>query len=79
MAPIYTPDGTEVSEVVLPDGSTASEVVGPDGNTLASFGPSAVIAVGGDGPQATAEAWDGSTWSALPDMPTARQDRKSGA
>jgi hypothetical protein len=32
--PIYTPDGTEVNEIVLPDGSTASEVVGPDGNVV---------------------------------------------
>jgi hypothetical protein len=32
--PIYTPDGSEVSEIVLPDGSTASEVIGPDGNVV---------------------------------------------
>lgn len=31
---IFTPDGTEVSEIVLPDGSTASEVVAPDGTTV---------------------------------------------
>jgi len=37
--PIYTPDGTEVSEIVLPDGSTASEVIGPDGNVVFEAGP----------------------------------------
>jgi len=34
MAPIYLPDGSEVSEIVLPDGTSASEVIGPDGNVL---------------------------------------------
>jgi len=37
--PIYTPDGSEVSEIVLPDGSTASEVIGPDGNVVFEAGP----------------------------------------
>jgi len=32
--PIFTPDGSEVSEIVLPDGSTASQVIGPDGNVV---------------------------------------------
>jgi len=37
--PIYTPDGSEVSEIVLPDGSTASQVIGPDGNVVFEAGP----------------------------------------
>jgi len=37
--PIYTPDGSEVSEIVLPDGSTASEVIGPDGSVVFEAGP----------------------------------------
>jgi len=37
--PIYTPDGSEVSEIVLPDGSTASEVIGPNGNVVFEAGP----------------------------------------
>jgi len=37
--PIFTPDGSEVSEIVLPDGSTASEVIGPDGNVVFEAGP----------------------------------------
>jgi len=37
--PIYTPDGSEVSEIVLPDGSTASEVIDPDGNVVFEAGP----------------------------------------
>jgi len=37
--PIYAPDGSEVSEIVLPDGSTASEVIGPDGNVVFEAGP----------------------------------------
>jgi len=37
--PIYTPDGSEVSEIVLPDGSAASEVIGPDGNVVFEAGP----------------------------------------
>jgi hypothetical protein len=37
--PIYTPDGSEVSEIVLPDGSTASQVVDPDGNVVFEAGP----------------------------------------
>jgi len=37
--PIFTPDGTEVSEIVLPDGSTASQVIGPDGNVVFEAGP----------------------------------------
>jgi len=36
--PIYTPDGSEVSEIVLPDGSTASQVIGPDGNVVFEAG-----------------------------------------
>jgi len=36
--PIRTPDGSEVSEIVLPDGSTASEVIGPDGNVVFETG-----------------------------------------
>jgi hypothetical protein len=32
--PIFTPDGSEVSEIVLPDGETASEVVAPDGSVV---------------------------------------------
>jgi hypothetical protein len=32
--PIFTPDGSEVSEIVLPDGSIASEVVAPDGSVV---------------------------------------------
>jgi len=32
--PIFNPDGSEVSEIVLPDGSTASEVIDPDGNVV---------------------------------------------
>jgi len=37
--PIYTPDGSDVTEVVLPDGSTASEVVAPDGSVVFEAGP----------------------------------------
>jgi len=37
--PIYTPDGSEVTEIVLPDGSTASEVVAPDGSVVFDAGP----------------------------------------
>jgi len=37
--PIYTPDGQEVTEIVLPDGSTASEVVAPDGSVVFEAGP----------------------------------------
>jgi len=37
--PIYTPDGSEVSEIVLPDGSTASQVIGPDGNVVFEAAP----------------------------------------
>jgi len=37
--PIYAPDGSEVSEIVLPDGSTASQVIGPDGNVVFEAGP----------------------------------------
>jgi len=37
--PIYTPDGQEVTEIVLPDGSTASQVVGPDGSVVFDAGP----------------------------------------
>jgi len=37
--PIFTPDGSEVSEIVLPDGSTASQVIGPDGNVVFEAGP----------------------------------------
>jgi hypothetical protein len=36
--PIFNPDGSEVSEIVLPDGSTASEVIGPDGNVVFEAG-----------------------------------------
>jgi len=32
--PIFTPDGSKVSEVILPDGSTASKVIAPDGRTV---------------------------------------------
>ena len=32
--PIFTPDGTEVEEVILPDGSVASEVIAPDGTVV---------------------------------------------
>jgi hypothetical protein len=32
--PIFTPDGSEVSEIVLPDGERASEVVAPDGSVV---------------------------------------------
>ena len=34
MAPIFTPDGTEVEEVILPDGSEAFEVIAPDGTVV---------------------------------------------
>jgi len=52
--PIYTPDGSEVSEIVLPDGSTASEVIGPDGNVVFEAGP--------DIPDSVVENWeDGDT------------------
>jgi len=37
--PIYTPDGSEVSEIVLPDGSTTSQVIGPDGTVVFEAGP----------------------------------------
>jgi hypothetical protein len=37
--PIFTPDGSEVTEIVLPDGSTASEVVAPDGSVVFDSGP----------------------------------------
>jgi len=37
--PIFNPDGSEVSEIVLPDGSTASQVIGPDGNVVFEAGP----------------------------------------
>ena len=32
--PIFTPDGTEVEEVILPDGSAAAEVIAPDGTVV---------------------------------------------
>ena len=32
--PIFTPDGTEVEEVILPDGSKAFEVIAPDGTVV---------------------------------------------
>jgi hypothetical protein len=32
--PIFTPDGSEVSVIVLPDGETAREVVAPDGTVV---------------------------------------------
>ena len=32
--PIFTPDGTEVEDVILPDGSTAAEVIAPDGTVV---------------------------------------------
>ena len=32
--PIFTPDGTEVEEVIMPDGSEASEVIAPDGTVV---------------------------------------------
>jgi len=47
--PIFTPDGSEVSEIVLPDGSTASEVIGPDGNV--------VFEAGGDIPDSGISRW----------------------
>ena len=34
MAPIFTPDGAEVEEVILPDGSAAAEVIAPDGTVV---------------------------------------------
>jgi len=37
--PIYRPDGTEVSEIVLPNGLTAGEVIDPDGNVVFEAGP----------------------------------------
>jgi len=37
--PIFNPDGSEVSEIVLPDGSTASQVIGPDGNVVFEAAP----------------------------------------
>src|SRR6056297_2572190 len=37
--PIFTPDGSAVTEIVLPDGSTASEVVAPDGSVVFDAGP----------------------------------------
>jgi hypothetical protein len=32
--PIFTPDGSEVNQIVLPDGSEAREVVAPDGSVV---------------------------------------------
>ena len=34
MAPIFTPDGTEVEDIILPDGSEAFEVIAPDGTVV---------------------------------------------
>lgn len=34
MAPIFTPDGTEVDKIILPDGSEALEVIAPDGSVV---------------------------------------------
>jgi len=39
MAPIFTPDGAEVSEVILPDGASASAVIAPDGSAVFSAIP----------------------------------------
>lgn len=36
---IFTPDDSEVSEIVLPDGSQASEVVAPDGSVVWTAAP----------------------------------------
>ena len=47
MAPIVTPDGTEVEEVILPDGSEASEVIAPDGTVVFDAIPDNVVAYGG--------------------------------
>jgi hypothetical protein len=41
--PIFTPDGSEVREIVLPDGSTASEVVAPDGSVVFDPIPDSLI------------------------------------
>jgi hypothetical protein len=43
MAPINTPNGNEVSEIVLPNGNTASEVIAPDGSTVFSAIPDSAI------------------------------------
>ena len=41
--PIFTPDGTEVEEVILPDGSAASEVIAPDGTVVFDVADSEVL------------------------------------
>ena len=41
--PIFTPDGTEVEEVILPDGSKASEVIAPDGTVVFDAIPDSVV------------------------------------
>ena len=54
MAPIVTPDGTEVEEVILPDGSEAVEVIAPDG-TVVFEGP---IPDSGEDHQYVADGFD---------------------
>lgn len=39
MAPINTPNGNKVEEIVLPDGDTATEVIAPDGSAVFSAPP----------------------------------------
>jgi len=65
--PIYTPDGSEVSEIVLPDGSTASEVIGPDGNVVFQAGPN--IPDSGDlHAQYSFDQYSSGTTSGFPDL-----------
>lgn len=48
---IFTPDDSEVSEIVLPDGSQASEVVAPDGSVVWTAAP--------DIPDSAINRWQG--------------------
>jgi hypothetical protein len=43
MAPINTPNGNEVSEIILPNGNTASEVIAPDGTQVFGATPDSVV------------------------------------
>jgi len=43
MAPINTPNGNEVSEIVLPNGNPASEVIAPDGTQVFGAIPDSVV------------------------------------
>ena len=71
--PIFTPDGTEVEEVILPDGSEAVEVIAPDG-TVVFEGVGGPLAIGGrdGGIRDTVYRLDGGSWGAIDPLPGAR-------